>query len=188
MQTPLQIVWERLGPSDFVKNRIEREVAGLEKTFGRIVSCKVFVEGPGRRHKNGGLYSVRAQLDLPGGKEISASRNSPFDHAHEDAYVTIRDVFQALRRQLREHARARRERARRPDTHPHGLVSRIFPEKGFGFISDDDGREIYFHKNSVLSDFECLRPGAEVHFVEEEGEDGPQATSVHAHGVGGRRA
>ena len=77
MQTPLQIAWEHLEPSDFIKQRIEREVAGLEKTFGRIISCTVFVEGPGRRHRKGGLYAVRAQLDLPGGKEISASRNPP---------------------------------------------------------------------------------------------------------------
>jgi cold shock CspA family protein/ribosome-associated translation inhibitor RaiA len=188
MQTPLQIVWEHLDPSDFIKKRIEREVAGLEKTFGRIVSCKVFIEGPGRRHKKGGLYAVRAQLDLPGGKEISASRNPPLNQAHEDAYVTIRDVFQALRRRLRETVRERREQPQKPDEQPHGLISKFFPDRGFGFIRGDDGREIYFHKNAVLNGADRLRIGAEVHFAEEEGENGPQASTVRVYGVSQRES
>jgi ribosomal subunit interface protein len=109
MQTPLQIAWEHIDPSDFVKARIEREVSALERTFGRITSCEVHVEGRSHRQHKGGLYAVRVRLVLPGGQEIDASRNPPQDHAHEDAYVAIRDVFQALKRQLREHVRARRE-------------------------------------------------------------------------------
>lgn len=186
MQTELQIVWEHVDPSDFVKQRIEREVSSLERTFGRITSCKVHIEGPSRRQHHGGLYAVRARLLLPGGQEIDASRNPPQDHAHEDAYVTIRDVFQALKRQLRERVRARREESQHPDTQPHGFVSQLAPGKEHGFIRADDGREIYFHKNAVLTGFERLRVGAEVHFAEEEGKDGPQASTVRAYGVGAR--
>lgn len=184
MQTELQIAWEQMEPSDFVRKRIEREVAGLEKMFGRITSCKVFVEGPGHRHQKGGLYAVRVRLTLPGGKEISASRNPPQDHTHEDAYVAIRDAFEALERQLREEVRAWRDESRQPDTQPHGVVSQLGPEHGF--IRSDDGREIYFHRNAVLSGFGHLRVGAEVHFAEEEGEQGPQASTVRAFGVGAR--
>jgi cold shock CspA family protein len=186
MHTQLQIVWEHIEPSDFLKRRIEREVRSLERTFGRITSCRVHVEGASRRQHQGGLYAVRARLLLPGGQEIDASRNPPHDHAHEDAYVTIRDVFQALKRQLRERVRERREESQHPDTQPHGIVSQLFADKGHGFIRTDDGREIYFHKNAVLSGFERLRVGAEVHFAEEEGKDGPQASTVRAYGVGAR--
>ena len=100
--------------------------------------------------------------------------------------MTIRDVFQALRRQLRERVREQREQAQKPDAQPHGLISKFFPEAGYGFIRADDGRDIYFHKNAVLSDFEHLRLGAEVHFAEEPGENGPQASTVRAYGVGRR--
>lgn len=184
MKTELQITWERMHASDFMRRRIEREVAGLEKTFGRITSCKVFVEGPGHRQHKGGLYAVRALLELPGGKEISASRNPPQAHAHEDAYVAIRDAFDALKRQLREQVRAWRDETRQPDTQPHGVVSQLHPDRDHGFIRADDGREIYFHRNAVLTGFEHLRTGSEVHFAEEEGEQGPQATTVRAYGVG----
>ena len=187
MQTELQISWERLEPSDFLQSRIEREVAGLERTFGRIVSCKVVLEGRSRRQHKGGLYSVRVRLVLPGGKEIAASRNPAQDHAHEDAYVVVRDVFQALKRQLREYVRERRDEPHHPDTQPHGLISEVFPDKGHGFIRADDGRQIYFHKNAVLdNDFARLRPGMDVHFAEEEGDNGPQASSMRAYGLGER--
>jgi cold shock CspA family protein/ribosome-associated translation inhibitor RaiA len=184
MQTTLKIAWEHMAPSDFVRARIEREVASLEKTYGRITSCEAHVEGPGHRHRRGGLFALRVRLELPGGVEIAASRNPPQDQAHEDAYVAIRDVFQALRRQLRERIRMRREEPRRPDAQPHGVVSRL--DAGYGFIRTDEGREIYFHKNAVLTGFDKLVIGAEVHYADEEGDSGPQASSVRAYGVGKR--
>jgi len=182
MQTPLQLSWEHLDPSDFIQARIEREVEGLEKTFGRIVACAVVVEGRSHRHHQGGLYAVRIRLTLPGGKEINASRNPGADHAHEDAYVAIRDAFQAVKRQLRETVAERRDMVRHPDLAPHGIVSKLFSEQGYGFIQADDGREIYFHKNAVLTGFNHLRLGAAVHFSEEDGDEGPQAASVRAYG------
>jgi cold shock CspA family protein len=62
---------------------------------------------------------------------------------------------------------------------PIGLVARIDPSGDFGFIATSDGREIYFHRNSVLNGaFERLKPGSSVAFAEEDGEKGPQASTV----------
>ena len=53
----------------------------------------------------------------------------------------------------------------------------------YGTIETPDGREIYFHRNSVLNaDFDRLENGASVRFTEEMGEKGPQASSVHIEG------
>lgn len=186
MQTPLQIAWAHLEPSDFIQARVEREVEALERRFGRITSCTVQIEGRSHRQHKGGLYALRVHLNLPGGVEINATRNPDEDHAHEDAYVAIRDVFDAVRRQLSDRVRERRDEPKHPDIQPHGLVARLAPEEDHGFILADDGREIYFHRNSVLTGFDHLRVGAEVHFAEEEGRDGPQASSVHAYGVSKR--
>ncbi|RPH77163.1 MAG: cold shock domain-containing protein [Nitrospiraceae bacterium] len=58
-------------------------------------------------------------------------------------------------------------------------VAKLFPETGYGFLEAPNGREIYFHRNSVLDGgFENLRIGSNVHFVEEPGEHGPQASTV----------
>jgi cold shock CspA family protein len=52
-----------------------------------------------------------------------------------------------------------------------------------------DGREIYFHRNSVLDGgFARLAAGARVTFAEEAGEKGPQASTVKLLGKHGLRA
>jgi len=187
MQTDLQIVWEELEPSDFVKARIEREVSHLEKIFDRITSCKVFIQGPGHRHHQGGLYAVRVRLVLPHGKELVVARNPTADQSHQDAYVAIRDAFEAMRRQLKEYVDLRRDEPKQQFTQPHGVIDRLFEDKGYGFIRADDGREIYFHRNALISDdFAALRVGTEVDFSEEAGEQGPQASTVRAYGLSKR--
>jgi cold shock CspA family protein len=61
------------------------------------------------------------------------------------------------------------------------------PEHGFGFIETPDGREIYFHVNAVVQRGRPIARGDHVRFVEEPGDHGPQATTVHlmtGHGGG----
>lgn len=49
----------------------------------------------------------------------------------------------------------------------------------YGRIQTSDGREVYFHRNSVVNgDFNSLDVGGEVRFDEESGDQGPQASTV----------
>lgn len=66
---------------------------------------------------------------------------------------------------------------------PRGRVAEINRDQGYGRIETTDGRMVYFHMHSVVdADFRRLTPGTEVRFVEEMGERGPQATTVHVVG------
>jgi cold shock CspA family protein len=97
----------------------------------------------------------------------------------EDLEVAIRDAFDAARRKLEDFARKQRGDVKQHEALPRARISALFLDKGYGFLTTPDNREIYFHKNSVLNrDFKQLKVGMEVHFVEEEGEKGPQASSV----------
>jgi cold shock CspA family protein len=58
-------------------------------------------------------------------------------------------------------------------------LTKLDSKGGFGFLETKDGREIYFHQNSVLDGkFRQLAPGTRVPFSEEVGEKGPQASTV----------
>jgi len=58
-------------------------------------------------------------------------------------------------------------------------VLRLDSTGEFGFLQSSDGREIYFHRNSVLNiGFDRLTVGTQVGFTEEMGEKGPQASTV----------
>jgi cold shock CspA family protein/ribosome-associated translation inhibitor RaiA len=181
MQIPLKIAFEGgLTASDGLRERIEREAAKLERFADRITACRVAVIGRSGRHHQGDLYQVRIQIVMPGRKDIMIDRNPSADHAHEDAYVTVRDAFNAARRRLQDHERRSAGQIKTHEPPPHGRVARLIAEQDYGFIETSDGREIYFHRNAVVNDeFDSLEVGAQVRFVESEGDEGPQASTVH---------
>lgn len=182
MQIPLEIKFRNLEPSDALRQIIEEKVAKLEKLTDDMISCKVIVEVPHKHKLQGRLFKVAINITLPR-KEIAASASSDENHAYEDAYVVVRDAFEAARKQVNQYMSKRRGDVKSHEFPQHGKVVRIEPEENYGVIKTVEGREIYFHRNSVLDEsFDKLQIGAEVHFNEEMGEEGPQASTVHVEG------
>lgn len=182
MQVPLEIVFHNVDRSPAVEAAVREHVAKLEHFAENITSCRVTVEAPHKNHQQGNLYTVRVDLHYPGG-EVIATRAPSAHHSHEDVYVAVRDAFKAARRQLQDRMRVRRGDVKPHEAPPHGRIAEIDRERESGRIATADGREIYFHRNSVLNtSFAKLEPGMEVRFNEEAGDKGPQASSVHVIG------
>jgi cold shock CspA family protein len=119
------------------------------------------------------LYNVRIDMTVPGAELVI--KREP----NEDLDVAIRDAFDAARRQLEDFARRHRGAVKHHEELPHARISALFPDKSYGFLTTSDGREIYFHEHSVINcDFKHLQVGMEVHFTEERGEKGPQASTL----------
>ncbi len=60
-----------------------------------------------------------------------------------------------------------------------GTVKWFNEEKGFGFIAQEDGPDVFVHFSAIQSDgFRTLVEGQTVEFDEEEGQKGPQAGNV----------
>jgi len=97
--------------------------------------------------------------------------------------VAVRDAFKAARRQLQDRMRVQRGDVKPHPAEPHGKILSLDPSRDCGLIETSDGREIYFHRNSVLNQgFDQLEPGVEVRFSEEPGDKGPQASTVRVIG------
>lgn len=179
MQSWLQITFRNIDASPSVEAKIEERARELEQFFDRIVSCRVVIEAPKRRH-HGDLFHIRVDLKVPG-KEIVVKRDPPGDRAHEDIYVAVRDCFDAVRRQLEDHVRRRRGDLKVHDVPAHGRVASLLAERDYGFIDAGDGTEVYFHRNAVANGgFEKLLVGDEVRFSlhQREAEKGPRASTV----------
>lgn len=178
MQLPLQVTFRNVESSESIETAIREEAERLDHIFDRIMRCNVVVEASHKHHHQGNLYHVKINLTVPG-KELVVSREPGEHHAHEDLYVAIRDSFKAASRQLEAYASRKRQDVKTHEVPPHGRISELFTDEGYGTIESSDGMEIYFHRNSVLdADFDKLKIGTEVRFVEEAGDKGPQASTV----------
>lgn len=182
MQIPVEVSFREVPHWEQAEEEVRLRAAELERFFEKITSCRVLVEAPHLRRQKGQLYRVRIDLTVPG-REIVVKRDPPEHHQHEDLYLAIRDAFRAARRQLQDYVRERRGQTKVHDVPPHGRVSKLFPDEGYGFVETPDGREIYFHERAVLhGGFGELEVGMDVRFVEVKGEKGPQASSLRAVG------
>jgi CspA family cold shock protein len=61
-----------------------------------------------------------------------------------------------------------------------GTVKWYSDEKGYGFITPDDGsKDLFVHHSGISGEgFKSLSEGAKVEFEATEGQKGPQATNV----------
>lgn len=200
MQLPMQITFRNMESSENVKDWIKAEAGKLETFYQPIMGCRVAVEVPHRHRKRGAAYGVRIDLTLPGGeivvkraptlahrlrqvRETAVTKDRELDAPRKNLRLAINQAFEAASRRLQDYARRQRREVKRHEPLPVARVGRIFPDQGYGFLVAPDGREIYFHEDSVLnSGFKRLKVGTVVHFAEEKGEKGPQASTVRIAG------
>lgn len=188
MQTPVQIDFQGLKASARVRNVVATCIAELEQRFGRITACRVLVKGPGRHRQTGKPYEVHIRLALPNGRQVNVGRTAQADERQSDLSFAINDAFHRARRRLQDHVRRMQGQTKTHSDIPIGTVSQIEPTEKFGVLQTADGREIFFHQNSVLDGaFSKLKIGTRVTFHEEAGDKGPQASTVKLVGKHGMR-
>jgi cold shock CspA family protein len=179
METPVQIDFQGMAASASVRDSIMKHVNQLEERFGRITAGRVAVKGPGGHHHKGGLYEITIRLALPEGREVIVDHTAQNDERYSDLNFSINDTFKRARRQLQDQVRKLQGQVKHHEGAPVGTVVELDPLGQFGFIETDDGREIYFHCNSVLGgEFPQLTVNSRVTYAEEMGEKGPQASTV----------
>ena len=61
---------------------------------------------------------------------------------------------------------------------PTGKVKFYDDEKGFGFITSDDGQEVFLHASALPAGTTGIKPGTKLEFGIADGKKGAQALSV----------
>jgi ribosomal subunit interface protein len=180
MLKPLQCTFRGMPPSAALEAHVRKQAAKLDRFFGRIMHCHVVIDASHRHHRHGKRYRVSIDMAVPH-HEVAVARNPPQSRVIEDAYAAVDAAFHDAERRLDELAQRMRGymKARGRERTPTARVTKIFADRGFGFLENEDGEEVYFHKNSVLRQaFRLLAPGTLVRYYEEAGEQGPQASTV----------
>jgi cold shock CspA family protein len=160
--------------------------------------ARTLIETPHRHRELGRHLRVRIELSLPGEdivvsheptlhatlkdvEEEAHRKDNDIEPVHKHAEVAVREAFDAARRQLQDFARRQRSDVKTHKAPDHGRVAELTDDHGF--IETADGRRVYFHRSSVLEEGAAqLAVGADVGFVEETGDKGPQASTVRVLG------
>lgn len=180
-ESTLQIAFRNIDPSPAIEARVRTAARKLARFHSRITSTRVVISAPEKHHHRKRLYIVRINLAVPGGT-IWVNRGGQLNLAHTDVNVAVRDAFIAAARRLEDFVRRHDSRVKHHETAPHGVVSLLNRDEGYGFIAGATGDEVYFHRTSVINDaFNRLRAGAKVRYTLGTKARGssPQASTVH---------
>ncbi|MFM8540883.1 MAG: cold shock domain-containing protein [Nitrospira sp.] len=156
------------------KAEIEQRVADLQAGHDDLTHARVTLTKNKHHKKLDDVAEALVVVTLPGRHTFTARKE---EKTFEEA---IRTAFAAVAIELRKYREKRASTEVRLSHAPlQGVVCKLFPREGYGFILQEGGGEVYFHRNALHGlTFEELTDGQEVLFNVEAGEQGPQATPV----------
>lgn len=197
MKLETQTTFRGVESSDALRAFVEEEAAKLDRFFDGIMSCRVLVERAHEHQRSDPPLHVRIELHVPGAEivvkhqpstepgptsdeDVSSglARAERYDAPYKDALLAIRAAFRKAGRRLQDYARVKHGDVKVHEPTATGRITQLLGE--YGFVRTPEGRDVYFHRNSVLGgDFDRLHVGETVRFVEEQGENGAQASTIY---------
>lgn len=178
MQIPLQLKLQDTPKQPWIEDLIRRRADKLERYCDDIIGCRVTIDKPHKNVSSGNPFRVQIDLTIPPGHEVVVRKDPLDNEPAQELRTVITGAFDAAERQVKELVEKRR-RDVKTHAEPLAFVVRKFDGQGYGFLKTPDGREIYFHENSVVNgDYARLEVGTQVRFEEAMGDLGPQATTV----------
>jgi len=188
MQIPVEIAFHNLPKSDWAENEIRDHVSRLEEIYDRLTTCRVRVDQRATNPANTVPPVVRIEMSVPGRREIVVAHEP--DHLERkfqnpDLHNAINEAFRIAERRLTQYKDQLQDRSAAGEHEAAneylGQIVEITPAEDFGFLLTASGSLLYFHRNSVLSgDFDRLKIGSAVRYIEDVGDTGPIATKVRA--------
>jgi len=120
----VEVTFRNLQTSDWLERDIRTRAEKLTTYFPDIMSCRILVALPHRRHEHGNRFQVHIDIVVPG-EEIAVSHapsvreTNPKGEAtpgkrteiagmRKDVLLVVRNAFTAAKRQLQDYARRRR--------------------------------------------------------------------------------
>ena len=180
MKIPPEITYRNVEKTEAIDSLVKEKIAKLEQFCDYMNSCHVVIEQDNENPSSGSPYRVSIDITVPHSREIAVVKNPNEGKQYTPLEAVIRDAFEAARRQVSSLSKEQQGvRKTHPEQEVSAVVVKLFPEAEYGFIKAiDTGKEIYFHKNSVVDDFDRIQVGTGVRYKETLGEMGPQATTV----------
>ncbi len=176
-----EITFRNVQKTSAIEQMIQNNIEKLDKLHENIMSFRIIIEKKHKSQKSGNPYYVRINITIPPGNEIVVKEKESKDTIPNPLVSAIQEGFITAKREIKKLVEKQRHEVKsHPAQEMNAIVNKLFKDRGYGFLKTLEGREIYFHRNSVLyRDFDRLETGTGVRCLEEEGEKGLQASTVH---------
>ncbi len=130
MTMPLTVTFPKTKPSPWLEEEIRAKVERLRVICADLLSCRVVVDIPHRRHARGNRFSLRIELAVPG-EDLAITRDSNLHAAVKDSdeptwakrfdveatqrdiRLVLADAFDAAKRRLKDYGQKRRREVKR---------------------------------------------------------------------------
>jgi len=187
MQIPAEITFRNIESSAAAEDDIRGHIERLERVYGRMTTCRVRIDQSNQNRNESMPPVVHIEIVVPGHKEIIVAHEAERlqrKYKAPDLRNAINAAFRIAERRLSkykdklaDHGTA--ELAHEAANEFRGQIAELNRERDFGFLLTKEGSLLYFHRNSLLNgDFDGLKRGDEVSYVEADGDTGPTASKV----------
>lgn len=186
MQIPAEIAFRNIESSESIEATIRDHIARLEKIYARMTTCRVRVEQR-NQNQNGTIPPVvHIEISVPGRGEIVVAHEP--DHLQRkfqapDLHNAVNEAFRIAEQRLSKYKDKITDRSAEQSHEAAqefvGQIAELHPDEDYGFLMNKEGGLLYFHRNSMLTgEFDELRRGDDVTYVETMGDTGPIASKV----------
>ena len=173
------ITWRNMDHSPAVDTLVRARITALERFHPNIIGCTVVIDAPQKRRVSGRGFDVRVRLEIPG-PNLTVARSVRHGSAHDDVTRALNAAFSALEGRLK--AKRQVVGGQEVKHHPpeiHGEIVELEGALGWGHLRADDGREVYFQRDSLVKgEWDALTLGDRLRFRERDGEKGAYATDI----------
>ncbi len=179
MEPKLAITLKNIKKTDKMDAFIRERLAELLRVDSRIDECTVNIEKTEKPRKSGNPFLVRIIVKILATSDIVVERDSSGISMRDPLYPILSHVFATAKRKIMERVRGNPRGGVRLQAEYGAVVSKLFPDKKYGFLMTDSGKSVFFDESSVVGDeFDLLKKGMGVWFIERQGEKGPWASLV----------
>lgn len=179
MQREPVITWRNVQRSEPVEAIIRKRIESIQRFCPNAVGLRITLDAPQKNRHAARGFDVRLHLEVPG-PDLDVARTVRHGHAADDIVRAVNTTFTALEKRIKETRRI--TAGQEVKHHPailHGEIVEIEPELGYGFVRADNGQEVFFQRDGLVTGtWEDLSLGARLRFRERAGEKGLFAVDV----------
>ncbi len=101
MQKPLELSIQDANNSQFVEEIVMEKIFKIEQMYNKIISWRIFIRQPHKRHVKGNAFNIRIDIKLPDDRIVVNCKSN------DELGPLIHEAFEVAQRQTKKYIKRR---------------------------------------------------------------------------------